>query len=517
MKQNTSKMSRILEVVRTQVVWPFAGWLVVIGPLLLLLASHLLPNMLEGLVLLRTDGWYYFLDGYFLTIMSMVLSSFGIAIIRIYDLYAKNRFGHESSVAAIHNPSSSLTTDSIWWTPESTAWPRLVWCLWFLASLPYPICCFLITNSNIAKIPSAARAMEVNGLWFWLGLLLGVLSAMLWLLVVSLVHLAFNRRVASACGLFPLEDLAIQLLDKFLGPVSTLEPMTQKAKWTRHLPFVPGITEDKPRRILPGHFQLSAMMALAALVYYCLFDSSYRRSGWSSSNFPVGFYALLLIFLIGGTVAFICFVIGRCRINLGALVPIAIFGVFALSLVANYGHWVFIDTNRYFELSPIGHKPDEIARKSGDNNYQSTFMRVFRGSTSAVSQNTAVDSSAVNGDLTSRKTLREVYKNWRFPPGPDGKATMVVIAASGGGIQASAWTAKVLANMDQQCPAFSESIGLVSGVSGGSVGSMYYVGKRGFRVNPTEYPKSGEDRLNSCMRSKRRALIRSFRKRSAER
>ena len=55
-------------------------------------------------------------------------------------------------------------------------------------------------------------------------------------------------------------------------------------------------------------------------------------------------------------------------------------------------------------------------------------------------------------------------------------ALLVVVTAAGGGIQAAAWTAQVLAGLDRiYGPDFTRSVGLVSGVSGGSVGTMYYM------------------------------------------
>lgn len=60
----------------------------------------------------------------------------------------------------------------------------------------------------------------------------------------------------------------------------------------------------------------------------------------------------------------------------------------------------------------------------------------------------------------------------RLPPG---SSRIIVITAAGGGIQAAAWTAAVLAGLDQQIPAFRSSLNAVSGVSGGSVGLMFYL------------------------------------------
>ena len=57
--------------------------------------------------------------------------------------------------------------------------------------------------------------------------------------------------------------------------------------------------------------------------------------------------------------------------------------------------------------------------------------------------------------------------------------TLVVVAAAGGGIHASAWTAKVLSELDTvdngKWSSLSGATGLISGVSGGAVGTMFYV------------------------------------------
>ncbi|NEP56775.1 MAG: patatin-like phospholipase family protein [Symploca sp. SIO2G7] len=61
--------------------------------------------------------------------------------------------------------------------------------------------------------------------------------------------------------------------------------------------------------------------------------------------------------------------------------------------------------------------------------------------------------------------------------------TLVVVCASGGGIQAAGWTVQVLTGLqqalDEEKPGlgtkFTKSIGLISSVSGSSVGTMYYL------------------------------------------
>jgi hypothetical protein len=61
-----------------------------------------------------------------------------------------------------------------------------------------------------------------------------------------------------------------------------------------------------------------------------------------------------------------------------------------------------------------------------------------------------------------------------------GRDRAVVVAVNGGGIQAAAWAAQVLTGLEERCrrecgAPFADSVRLLSTVSGGTVGSMYFV------------------------------------------
>jgi hypothetical protein len=63
--------------------------------------------------------------------------------------------------------------------------------------------------------------------------------------------------------------------------------------------------------------------------------------------------------------------------------------------------------------------------------------------------------------------------------------TLVVVCASGGGIQASGWTTKVLTGLQEELGTkFTKSIGWISSVSGGSVGTMFYLDRFGDQGYP---------------------------------
>jgi hypothetical protein len=84
----------------------------------------------------------------------------------------------------------------------------------------------------------------------------------------------------------------------------------------------------------------------------------------------------------------------------------------------------------------------------------------------------------VTSDLVNYKEeFQQAIKN-RLASQTNKDKTIVVVAASGGGIQASGWTAQVLTELQKEKDlgeAFINAIGLISSVSGGSVGTMFYL------------------------------------------
>jgi len=65
--------------------------------------------------------------------------------------------------------------------------------------------------------------------------------------------------------------------------------------------------------------------------------------------------------------------------------------------------------------------------------------------------------------------------------------SLIIVCASGGGIQAAGWTTIVLTGLQTSLgKKFTKAIGLISSVSGGSVGTMYYLDRftdRGFPLS----------------------------------
>jgi hypothetical protein len=75
-------------------------------------------------------------------------------------------------------------------------------------------------------------------------------------------------------------------------------------------------------------------------------------------------------------------------------------------------------------------------------------------------------------DLQNRTAPRTPELAFQNAPEP-----LIVVAAAGGGIQSAAWTSRVLCGLraDPSVNGFQKSVLAVSGVSGGSVGAMFYV------------------------------------------
>jgi hypothetical protein len=101
----------------------------------------------------------------------------------------------------------------------------------------------------------------------------------------------------------------------------------------------------------------------------------------------------------------------------------------------------------------------------------------------AVSLLTGVIRTDHEFDIKQRKRERAgdlpagtVVEKWRDGIRRNGSDTVTVVATAGGGIRAAAWTAEVLAGLEQDCgEKLSSSMLLVSSVSGGSVGAMFSV------------------------------------------
>jgi hypothetical protein len=100
------------------------------------------------------------------------------------------------------------------------------------------------------------------------------------------------------------------------------------------------------------------------------------------------------------------------------------------------------------------------------------------------------------GGIGSPKLVDVVgSKDRELPLDKSGKRTLVIVTAPGGGIHAAAWTAQVLTGLHYRYgDEYARSLCLISAVSGGSVGTMYYAAN----FNVLQDPAKAGNLLANC-------------------
>jgi hypothetical protein len=218
----------------------------------------------------------------------------------------------------------------------------------------------------------------------------------------------------TSIALYAFARWLVQQLDR-IGALDAV------AAWlARHPELGAGYVDLDRSRFLPGHRLAASLMLLSAGVYVFI--------GWQMND-PDGFavptlaYALLLLIIACWVLGALAFFLDRYRVPSG--LPLALL-IVATGFRGGSDH--------YFQLKP---------------SWASTPV-------------------APAVALAAHR------------PGTPARRSAIVVAANGGGIQAAAWTARVLTGLEEACRAqlgdvcrFSESIRLISAVSGGAVGAMY--------------------------------------------
>jgi Patatin-like phospholipase len=189
--------------------------------------------------------------------------------------------------------------------------------------------------------------------------------------------------------------------------------------------------------ILPGHVAstvllvgtLAAYVLLGAAKFATFGDDPMFRPDRDLPFFPALCYIMLLAALLSWALSSVAFFLDRYRIPV--LVPLVL-------LLAVTSAWPWSDY-RF---------PVETAQTSSSEEVATT------------DDSTARDEGAQ--DVSQDDSI-------------------IVVAVNGGGIQAAAWGAQVLAGLEEACREegcgreFDEEVRLISSVSGGSVGTMYFV------------------------------------------
>lgn len=184
----------------------------------------------------------------------------------------------------------------------------------------------------------------------------------------------------------------------------------------------PGYTEAMPvdgvTRIHSGHLMATGLVALLSIVYIWLGVVS--KPSFHSLNVAVAAYIAILLGLMLWIVAGLSFFFDRYR------VPVVLAILAGVSLLGK-----FVDADHYYPTPTIAGTP------------------------------------------APGLTPKELLANWGERHRND-HSPLVVVTAAGGGIQAAAWTGIVLKQIEDEIPQFRNGVVLISSVSGGSVGTMYF-------------------------------------------
>jgi hypothetical protein len=184
----------------------------------------------------------------------------------------------------------------------------------------------------------------------------------------------------------------------------------------------PGYTDPTPglKRVHSGHVIAIGLVAILGAVYISLGWAS--KPGGNSLPVAVAAYVAILLELILWLGASLSFFLDRYRVTV------------LLAFVAVISLWGrILDTDHYYTMPRTG-------------------------------------ATAAPG-LTPKQMLNKWAERHASDHSP-----LVIVTAAGGGIQAAAWTTIVLKQLEDAVPQFRESIVLISSVSGGSVGTMYFAG-----------------------------------------
>jgi hypothetical protein len=298
-----------------------------------------------------------------------------------------------------------------------------------LGLLP-PLYCFFATRADWER----AGLENFPQFAYMVAIATGVVAVALMLFIATAVQERLSGPEHTSPGLLPFEWLRTmnKLRDK-TSPGFVLNVEQPLARLLGHLG--PGYTREALNpstgetmlRLAPGHFQSMACLLLAFAAYVALGSFAAGLQIDKPWYPPALCLALQAILLLGWTMSALAYYLDRFRVPvMGMMLGVSWFSYWGFG-VDHYYHVTFAD-------------------------------------------------AAIAQPARPPRLEEVIHPNWYIPRDKDRKRTLVVVTASGGGIQASAWTAKVLCGLHERYPRhFAQSLGLISGVSGGSVGTMFYL------------------------------------------
>jgi hypothetical protein len=461
------------------------------APGLLGVIAFKFPHMLQALLLVRNDSTFF--DVFNMTMVSFFTAGVGMALCSLVGLNGPQRFAKAAdllstngmpadagitelppaandvqsistssplSISQSHSPSHHSGTSEHVHSHANPLPPlrKRGWTLfgvglwWILGSIFPGFVCFMsqhdLANSREALI---------------LGWITGLVAANVVAFFVAMLERWLLGHIdgTAKSGILPYEDYVRWLTPWQIGDWKV--PGHQIATWLfgdanggfSWLLRGRGYTHFRTGILLPGQAQALILVGFSAAIYLFWYSWGVTDNTWSHLGWPSGFYAVLLLFLVGFFMSGLAFWLDRY-----GLPPV----VFAVLYTLSVFYFNAVDHHFDIAVAPASARKSQAADGLTEADAAKTYV--------------AASIESPTGKLPYEQLYwADVMKNWPFPR-INGKRTLVVVTASGGGIQAAAWTAKVLSKLDAEFPGFSQSIGLISAVSGGSVGTMFYLGHR---------------------------------------
>ncbi len=414
-------------------------------------------HLLYATLLVRNAN--YFFDLAKVTSLSLTIIAIALASLRIVELYGAERFAGETFNAG----------------EIVSGWPTWKFVVWLVAGLIFPIL--------VASV--CYREYFFSGCWDFLirtggGLICGILMCSVFLLVLTIIQgTIFEKSV----GLLPVEKdfgWKTNLGDSVVRPLLSFIAGLEKGNATGYV--------NNNGEIHPGHAQMAIAGLVSLLIYLFWYWYSETKSDWMKYRWPTPFYVLLLLLCIGWFLCTLSFWWDPYHIP--ATVALVVW-VILMNVIGKIDARFEIHSQSEVQKRKAKSSPLADERVQGNSLEMALKMAIDEAKISLERANVAdkehADDAggAQDSDGDSRPTLSEVFSggNWKFPANKQGQRTLVVVTASGGGIQASAWAAKVLTEIDKTVEKFTESVGIVSCVSGGSVGTLMYLAGRGDRLS----------------------------------
>ena len=417
-------------------------------PGLVPLALYANPEPLYGVLVLDTP-WQLFN----VTWLSLLTATLILVAFRVIQVNAPDRFPDYKAALPAGPP-----------LPAPWRWR---WLALLAMSLPVPVTAAVLVHRD----PSGAWAQAAFGLPVGLAAALAValgfaFGLLLLVVLTAAQQLLLDPAVVSE-NLLPFESWPVFRPLKQTR-VPWLYPLGDGLAWLLKR-LGPGYTRqvNRPGKpvatvLAPGHAQLLLYLAIILAVYAAGFAFVVHRGQvpQEGSAFAALFYAVLVILFLTTLLAGLGFLLDYYRVP--ALVALL------LLLVVLYR---VRRTDHYYDLPPEGNP----ARPAADLELTELF---------------------------DKKPFPRVAPEKPSPGTPDRTRTLVVVTAAGGGIQASAWTCRVLTGLDELYGAdFTRSVGVISSVSGGSVGTMFYLAHGDWSGPGAPFDAAARDRVNRAARS----------------